>query len=101
MIIFPLISNLYRATLKLGLSGSAVKNLSASVGDVSLIPESGRSPGEGSGYPLQYLCLENPMDRSLAGYSPKDCKELDTTDRSSKQASNAMLLITVAFFINS
>ena len=65
------------------------------------IPESGRSPGEGSGYPLQYLCLENPMDRSLAGYSPKDCKELDTTDRSSKQASNAMLLITVAFFINS
>ena len=40
-----------------------VKNLSASVGDVSLIPESGRSPGEGNGNPLQYSCLENSMDR--------------------------------------
>ena len=28
-----------------------------------LIPELGRSPGEGNGYPLQYSCLENPMDR--------------------------------------
>jgi len=27
-----------------------------------LIPESGRSPGEGNGNPLQYSCLENPMD---------------------------------------
>ena len=27
------------------------------------IPGSGRSPGEGNGYPLQYSCLENPMDR--------------------------------------
>ena len=33
------------------------------VGDVGLIPRSGRSPGEGSGYPLQYSCLGNPMDR--------------------------------------
>jgi len=28
-----------------------------------LIPGSGRSPGEGNDYPLQYSCLENPMDR--------------------------------------
>jgi len=28
-----------------------------------LIPGLGRSPGEGNGYPLQYSCLENPMDR--------------------------------------
>ena len=28
-----------------------------------LIPGSGRSPGEGNGYPLQYSCLENPLDR--------------------------------------
>ena len=43
-----------------------VKNLSANAGDardVGLIPGSGRSPGEGHGYPLQYSCLENPMDR--------------------------------------
>ena len=32
-------------------------------GDVGSIPESGISPGEGNGNPLQYSCLENPMDR--------------------------------------
>ena len=43
-----------------------VKNLPVSVGDrsdVGLIPGLGRSPGEGHGNPLQYSCLENPMDR--------------------------------------
>ena len=40
-----------------------VKNPSANVGDTGLIPRSGRSPGEGSGSPLQYSCLGNPMDR--------------------------------------
>ena len=43
-----------------------VKNLPANVGDtgdLGLIPGSGRSPGEGNGNPLQYSCLENPMDR--------------------------------------
>ena len=34
----------------------------SNVGDLSLIPGSGRSPGEGNGDPLQYSCLENPMD---------------------------------------
>ena len=34
-----------------------------SVGDPSLIPEWGRSPGEGNGNPFQYSSLENPMDR--------------------------------------
>ena len=33
------------------------------IGDADLIPESGRSPGGGQGNPLQYSCLENPMDR--------------------------------------
>ena len=32
-------------------------------GDTSSIPESGRSPGGGHGNPLQYSCLENPIDR--------------------------------------
>ena len=44
-----------------------VKNLPASAGDikvVSLIPGSGRSPGAGHGNPLQYSCLEKPMDRA-------------------------------------
>ena len=39
------------------------------------------STGEGNGKPLQYSCLENPIDRgSLVGYSPWGCKELDMTD---------------------
>ena len=44
----------------------AVKNSPVSAGgtrDMGSIPESGRSPGEGNGSPLQYSCLENPMDR--------------------------------------
>ena len=44
-------------------SGSVVKNLPASIGDVGLSAESGRSPGEGNGNPLQYSCLGSPMDR--------------------------------------
>ena len=43
--------------------GSVVKNPPASAGDVGLIPGWGRSPGGGNGNPLQYSCLENPMDR--------------------------------------
>ena len=46
--------------------GFVVKNPSADVGDVrdmGSIPGSGRSPGGGHGNPLQYSCLENPMDR--------------------------------------
>ena len=39
------------------------KEYACNAGDLGLIPESGRPPGEGNGYPLQYSCLENPMDR--------------------------------------
>ena len=50
--------------LSMGLPGvSVVKNLPANARDSSLIPGSGRSPGEGKGNPLQYSCLGNPMDR--------------------------------------
>ena len=41
--------------------GSEVKTSACSVGDPGSIPESRRSPGEGNGNPLQYYCLENPM----------------------------------------
>ena len=44
------------------LGGSVVKNLPASAGDTGSVPGLGRSPGEGNGDPLQYSCLENPMD---------------------------------------
>ena len=42
--------------------GSVVKNLPASAGDVGSITGSGRFSGERNGNPLQYSCLENPMD---------------------------------------
>ena len=42
--------------------GSVVKNPPANAGDTGLIPGSGRSSGEGNGNPLQYSCLQNPMD---------------------------------------
>ena len=43
--------------------GSGVKNPPANAGDTGSIPGWGRTPGEGNGNPLQYSCLENPMDR--------------------------------------
>ena len=45
------------------LVAQTVKNLPANSGDTDLIPESGRSPGEGNGNPLQYSCLGNSIDR--------------------------------------
>ena len=42
--------------------GSEVKASACNAGDLGSIPGSGRSPGEGNGNPLQYSCLENPMD---------------------------------------
>ena len=45
-----------------------LKNLPANAGDVGLILEWGRSPGEGNDNPLQYSCLGNPMDRG-AGWA--------------------------------
>ena len=63
-----------------------VKNLPASAGDLrnaASIPALGRAPGGGHGNPLQYSCLENPhSQRSLTGYSPWDCKELEMTEHS-------------------
>ena len=57
-----------------------VMNPPANAGDVGSISGSGRSPGEGSGNPLQCSCLGNPMDRGawraiVHGFT----KELDTT----------------------
>ena len=52
--------------------GSAGKESASNVGDLSLIPGLGRSPGEGKGYPLQCSGLENSMD-----YSPERHKRSD------------------------
>ena len=62
--------------------GSEVKASAWNAGDLSSIPGSGRSLGEGNGNPLQYSCLENPMEgRSLVGYSPWGHKESDMAER--------------------
>ena len=47
--------------------GSAGKESACKAGDLDSIPGSGRSPEEGDGNPLQYLCLGNPMDRGAWG----------------------------------
>ena len=49
----------------LNAGGPVVKNPSASTGNVGLIPGLGRSSAGGNGKPLQYPCLENPMDRGV------------------------------------
>ena len=68
-----------------------VKNLPANAGDVrdsGLIPGLGSSPGEGNGNPLQYSCLENPMDRGAwratvhrVAKSQTRLKQLSTTQQ--------------------
>ena len=61
---------------------SVGKESACSAEDLGLIPGLGRSPGERNGYPLQYPCLENLMDRGASlGCSPWGGKELGTTEQ--------------------
>ena len=62
--------------------GSDSKESAYNAGDTGLIPGSGRrSPGEGNGYPLQYSCLENSMDRGDWQARVHGVTESDTTER--------------------
>ena len=49
------------------LVAQTVKESACNAGDPGSIPESGRAPGEGNGFPLQYSCLENSMDKEPGG----------------------------------
>ena len=63
--------------------GAVVKNLPAHAGDrrdARWIPGAGRSPGEGNGNPLQYSCLENPMDRGAWRATVHMDTESDTSE---------------------
>ena len=63
--------------------GSVVKNPPANAGnirDVGFIPGLGRSPGGGHGNPLQYSCLENPMDRGAWQATVYRVAESDATE---------------------
>ena len=64
-----------------------VKNPLANAGNtgaVGLIPGSGRSPGGGHGNPLQYSCLENPMDRGAWRAAVLRAAESDPTEHTQK-----------------
>ena len=62
--------------------GSDSKESSCNAGDLGLIPGLGRSPGGGRGNPLQYSCLETPMDRGAwwATVHPWGRRESDMTE---------------------
>ena len=66
-------------------SGSDGKESAYNAGDLGSVPELGSSPGGEHGSPLQYSCLENSIDRSLADYSAWGLKESDTTKQLSTQ----------------
>ena len=66
---------------KNGWSQVAGKESTCNAGEPGLISGSGRSPGAGEGYPLQYSGLENSME----------CEELDTTERLSLSLSNSII----------
>ena len=68
--------------LSLGFPGGAeVKASTCNVGDLDSIPGSGRSPREGNGNPLQYSCLENPMDGGAWWATVHRSQRVDTTKR--------------------
>ena len=78
MLTYSCCSTLTYKLLRASQGTLVVKNLLANTGDVGSVPGSYRSPGEGSGYPLQCPSLENPLDRrSLVGYSLWGCEESD------------------------
>ena len=60
--------------------GSEGKQSACNAGDLSLIPGSGRSPGDGNGNPLQYSYLENPIDRRAWWATVHGITESDMTE---------------------
>ena len=68
-----------------------VKNSPSNAGDPGSIPRSGRSAGEGKGYPLQYSGLENSID------CPWGPKEMGTTERLSPSVKNTTLRLGEMF----
>ena len=81
-----------------------VRNSSANAGDagdVRLIPGSRTSPEEGNGNPLQYSCLENPMDRGAwRAIGPQGCEESDMTEQPHTHSQICMKLLEGSFLMS-
>ena len=78
-----------------------VKNLPSNAGDkrdVGLITGSGRSPGVGSGKPLEYSCLENSMDREVWQATVHVTAELDMTEQLSAHTHTHTHVSTILIF---
>ena len=71
--------------------GSDGKESACKVGDPGLIPGSGRSPGEGSGYPLQYSGLENSIDSIVHGVTQRRTRQSDFYSLHSLTQSKALV----------
>ena len=79
---FYLSYKLYSETASTFPGGPDGKEPACSAGDADLIPGSGRSPGEGNGYPLQYSCLGNALDGGVwQATIPWGCEESDMIGR--------------------
>ena len=73
--------SIYRLITYLGFPGGSVgKESACSAGDPGFFSGSGRSLGEGNGYPLQYSCLENSMDRGAWRVTVHEVAESDITE---------------------
>ena len=75
-VIYVIIKHLYLVpftSLMVFPGGSDSQETACNVGDLCSIPGSGRFSGKGHGNPLQYSCLENPMDRGAWQASPWGC----------------------------
>ena len=77
------------------------KESTCNSGDLGSIPGSGSSPGEGNGNPLQYSCLENPIDKGAwEGYGPWGGKKIDTTDRLSLMTRYTSRTLTDTWYVD-
>ena len=73
--------------------GSDGKELACNAGDLDSVPGSGKPPGEGNGYPLQYSCLENSVGRGALWATVHGVTESDTTEQLTQEAESWTVIV--------